>query len=168
MSGDFSGNPALYVIKDPGTEKYGIYNATDGIWHDYQLDAVPVVIDVGDMDGEEKRIRVEKDGLYGLLDMSGEMLYSPKYSWIREISGSRALKAKKENGKETEYTLLSINGSYKGELYGEVEAKGTMGVILTEYGSRYKKTVINLETGETLGTYLCDFDGAWTNTTLYF
>lgn len=167
MSGDFSENPALYVIKDPGTEKYGIYNATDGIWHDYQLDAVPVVIDVGDMDGEEKRIRVEKDGLYGLLDMSGEMLYSPKYSWIREISGSRALKAKKENGKETEYTLLSINGSYRGELYGEVEAKGTMGVILTEYGSRYKKTVINLETGETLGTYLCDFDGAWTNTTLY-
>lgn len=60
-SGDFSGNPALYVIKDPGTEKYGIYDATDGIWHDYQLDAVSVVIDGGDMDGEEKRIRVEKD-----------------------------------------------------------------------------------------------------------
>ncbi|MGN1418886.1 MAG: leucine-rich repeat domain-containing protein, partial [Acutalibacteraceae bacterium] len=77
---------AIYEVYNPDTEKYDIYNASNGEYYEYGLDDI-CYDDTNVLRESEyckKLTVIEKDGKYGIMDNKGVVLYAPEFS---EISG---------------------------------------------------------------------------------
>lgn len=133
---------SLYTVKNPQNNTYDIYNPVTGIYYEYGLEASP--------DGiyGTAVYRVKKDGMYGIMDAKGKMVYEPQYDSIDTMDSLPVLYAVKDD----KFGFLDFKGILDGECRytelsdgnGHSQVSGSR--ILCRKESGY--CVFDVETGE--------------------
>ena len=136
---EFSG--AVYSIRDPGTGKYDLYNAATGFFDPCQMDSIGGI-------GRNGGILVQKDGLYGLADGNGKIIYEPLYDTIKFNNDDDYFIGKKGDS----YAVLTLNGVSSGtDFYEEYSSSyrfysgGEYRLLAVKKGQKWG--VLSLDTG---------------------
>lgn len=145
---------SIYSIKNPETGKYDLFNASTGEYYDYQLDEQAARL------GES--IRIKKDGLYGLVDDKGELLYKAIYNDIDVYSSYDENQISYYDSgvyiavnDDSEMAVLTASGSTSGNTFYEETTGQSGGLIGVK--AQGKWSVLSLETGE----YIHDTEGKY-------
>ena len=103
-------------------------------------------------DSEIKYYKLEKDGLYGVIDKEGNVVIEPKYASIDIPNPTKAVFIKSDDGKN--YLAIDDKGNQLFTDYDSVEA---ISINSITSNIPYEKTVLKYKLGGLYG--LIDFDG---------
>lgn len=103
-------------------------------------------------DSDIKYYKLEKDGLYGVIDKEGKVIIEPKYVSIDIPNPTKAVFIKSDDGKN--YLAIDENGNQLFLDYDSVEA---ISINSITSNIPYEKTVLKYKQGGLYG--LIDFDG---------
>ncbi len=103
-------------------------------------------------DNDIKYYKLEKDGLYGVIDRDGNVVIEPKYTSIDIPNPTKAVFIKSDDGKN--YSAIDDKGN---QLYADYDSVEAISINSITSNIPYEKTVLKYKQGGLYG--LIDFDG---------
>lgn len=103
-------------------------------------------------DSDIQYYKLEKDGLYGVIDKEGNVVIEPKYASIDIPNPTKAVFIKSDDGKN--YTAIDDKGN---ELFTDYDSVEAISINSITSNIPYEKTVLKYKQGGLYG--LIDFDG---------